>query len=207
MLIGIRFDQLLCRRAFEADPSFRWCTNPKCDAGQIVTNGGISHISLPQDLSSLTRLQARNSSSPVQPVGITPATAVNLQGTDIKPASKSEPKEDIARKTVLRRAGLKRTPRHVIPVDDIARKLMGAIISSVLVGREVVGLNGVGFVGRSMMILGGKGILLIRRLASIMLDHWVNWLDLLVLILFGRWRSHRGFCWHLIGRAYFQATW
>src|SRR6202035_2338020 len=35
-----RYDELLCRRAFEADPNFRWCTNRICEAGQIVANGG-----------------------------------------------------------------------------------------------------------------------------------------------------------------------
>jgi len=39
------------------------------------------------------------------------------------------------------------------------------------VGRAVVGLNGVGFVERSMMIFGGRGMLLIRRVANIMLDY------------------------------------
>jgi hypothetical protein len=31
---------LLCRRAFETEPNFRWCTNRVCEAGQIVSNGG-----------------------------------------------------------------------------------------------------------------------------------------------------------------------
>jgi hypothetical protein len=35
-----RYDELLCRRAFESDPNFRWCTNRICEAGQIVANGG-----------------------------------------------------------------------------------------------------------------------------------------------------------------------
>jgi hypothetical protein len=37
-----RYDQLLCQRAYEADPSFRWCTNRNCSAGQLVENGGNS---------------------------------------------------------------------------------------------------------------------------------------------------------------------
>jgi len=127
ILIGIRFDQLLCRRAFEADPSFRWCTNPKCDAGQIVTNGGSSHISLSQYF-SLIHLQTKSNSSPVQRVGITPATDVNPLVTGIRPASKPEPKDEMVRKRVLRRAGLKRIPRRVIRVDDIVRKSTDAII-------------------------------------------------------------------------------
>ena len=35
-----RFDQLLCQRAYEADPNFRWCTNRNCSAGQLIVNGG-----------------------------------------------------------------------------------------------------------------------------------------------------------------------
>src|SRR5579859_2616395 len=30
---------MLCRRAYEEDPSFRWCTNRTCSAGQLVENG------------------------------------------------------------------------------------------------------------------------------------------------------------------------
>ena len=37
--VNMRYDELLCRRAFEADPNFRWCLNPRCGAGQIVANG------------------------------------------------------------------------------------------------------------------------------------------------------------------------
>lgn len=35
-----RYDELLCKRAYESDPLFRWCVNTSCKAGQIVTNGG-----------------------------------------------------------------------------------------------------------------------------------------------------------------------
>lgn len=34
-----RFDQLLARKAIEADPNFRWCS--KCESGQLIANGGI----------------------------------------------------------------------------------------------------------------------------------------------------------------------
>ena len=40
-----RFDQLLCRKAFESDPLFRWCANQNCSAGQIVANGGTTPLS------------------------------------------------------------------------------------------------------------------------------------------------------------------
>ena len=35
-----RYDELLCRKAYEEDPNFRWCTNRNCSAGQIIENGG-----------------------------------------------------------------------------------------------------------------------------------------------------------------------
>jgi hypothetical protein len=39
-VIDKRYDEMLCRRAFEADPNFRWCINAGCEAGQIVDGGG-----------------------------------------------------------------------------------------------------------------------------------------------------------------------
>ena len=36
-----RFDELLCMKAYEGDPDFRWCTNRTCSAGQIVEGGGM----------------------------------------------------------------------------------------------------------------------------------------------------------------------
>jgi hypothetical protein len=105
-------------------------------------------------------------------VDFTPATTVNPLATDIKPASNRRRKLNKERKNMLLVAGLKQIPRRAIRVGDIAKRLMGAIISNVLGAREGVELNGVGFVEPSMMILDGKVILLIRRLASIMLEGW-----------------------------------
>lgn len=35
-----RFERLLLSRTLEADPSFRWCANGLCSAGQFIENGG-----------------------------------------------------------------------------------------------------------------------------------------------------------------------
>lgn len=35
-----RYDELLCRKAYEEDPNFRWCTNRTCSTGQIIDDGG-----------------------------------------------------------------------------------------------------------------------------------------------------------------------
>lgn len=34
-----RYDELLCRKVYEEDPNFRWCTNRTCSTGQIIEGG------------------------------------------------------------------------------------------------------------------------------------------------------------------------
>jgi len=164
-----RFDQLLDQRALEPDRKFRWCTNPKYNAGHIIANRGNPHTGFTRSL--LTAYQTKNNSCAL-PQGLSRASA--LHRLETKSASKQEGHGTKGSKSrrLFRVAGLKPIPRRAMRVGDTVKRLVGAIISSVLRVVVVVELNGVGFVEPSMMISDGMGIVRIGSFASIMVESW-----------------------------------